>query len=160
MNMDSKSLTWASSGEIDIIMGGDNARLLVQDNPEMNSNLKPSNLRFYNSPIFKLPLAFGEISGQWIQAKMDETQESEPPDKSPGNNIQPATNVAQLELLNTSKTTPTKDEYIDMKPFSTPNIEFEKSPVLFSVNHFNNKIPIREAIYRNVSRKGKTLGKI
>ena len=73
MNMESQSLTWASNGEIDIIMGGDNARLLVQDNPAMNSVLKPSNLRFYNSPIFKLPLAFVEISGQWTQAKMDET---------------------------------------------------------------------------------------
>ena len=46
MNMDSKSLTWASSSEIDIIMGGDNARLLVQDNPEMNGILKPCNLNF------------------------------------------------------------------------------------------------------------------
>ena len=61
MNMDYKSLTWAGSGDIDIIMGGDNARLLVQDNQDMNRLLKPDNLRFYDSPIFMLPLAFGEL---------------------------------------------------------------------------------------------------
>ena len=55
---------------------------------------------------------------------------------------------------------PTKDEYTKMKPFSTPNIVFEKSPVLFSVNNFNNQIPLIEKVYRKVSRKGKTLGKI
>ena len=57
MNMESQSLTWASNGEIDIIMGGDNAGLLVQDNPTMNGIRKPSNLRFYTSPVFELPLA-------------------------------------------------------------------------------------------------------
>ena len=91
---------------------------------------------------------------------MDVIQDSKPPDKSRRTNIQPTTNVAELELLNASKTMPTKDKYIDMKPFSTPNIVFEKSSVVFPVNNFNNQIPIREEIYRKVSRKGKTLGKI
>ena len=101
-------------------------------------------------------MAFGEISGQWTQAKMDETQESKPPDKLPENNTQPATNIAQLEYLTTSKTTPTKDEYIDINPFSTPNIVFEKSPDLFSLSEIATKYPSRRQFIERYQKKGKT----
>ena len=63
--MNYRSLTWTESCDIDIIMGGDNARLLVQDNQNMNRIMKPENSRFYDSPIFRLPLAFGLLSGKW-----------------------------------------------------------------------------------------------
>ena len=65
INMDCKSLTWAEDSDIDVIMGGDKARLLVQDNKIMNRIMKPENLRFYDSPICRLPLAFGLLSGKW-----------------------------------------------------------------------------------------------
>ena len=87
MNMESQSLTWASNGEIDIIMGGDNDGLLVQDHPTMNSIMKPSNLRFYSSPVFELPLAFGEISGQWTDTVKNVIQENKPPDNLPRKKI-------------------------------------------------------------------------
>ena len=77
--MDYRSLTWAGSGDIDIIMGGNNARFLVQDNQEMNGILKPSKLRFYNSSMFMLPLAFGELTGIWTQ------EDNNPPDKQVSN---------------------------------------------------------------------------
>ena len=53
-----------------------------------------------------------------------------------------------------------KDKGTNMKHCGTPNIVFEKFPFLFSVNNFSNQIPIMGEVYRKVSRKGKTLGKL
>ena len=71
INMDHEHLTWAIDGNIDVLMGGNHARLLVKDDLKLNRIFKPSNLRFYNSPIFMLPLAFGELSGNWTAQKDD-----------------------------------------------------------------------------------------
>ena len=57
--MDYNSLTWTEESDTNVIMGGDNARLLVQDNEVMNRLVKPENLMFYDSPICRLPIAFG-----------------------------------------------------------------------------------------------------
>ena len=85
INMESQSLTWAINREIDIIIGGDNAGILVQDHPTMNNIRKPTNLRFYTSPVFNLPLEFGELSRQWSEnisiGKQFVIPETKPPDK-------------------------------------------------------------------------------
>ena len=115
INMTHEYLTCANDGNIDVIMGGNNARLLVQDNQELNKILKPSNLRFYSSSIFMLPLAFGELSGTWT--KLDD----EPPDKFQDSDTQP---IKQEGLI----TTRTDSANIDQ--FSIPYFVSKESPVL------------------------------
>ena len=58
IDLNSYELTWATDGEIDLLIGGDNAGILVTDHETLNSIAKPANLRFYASPVFKCPLAF------------------------------------------------------------------------------------------------------
>ena len=71
VKMNHEHLTWAVDGKIEVLMGGNHARLLVKDDLKLNRIFKPSNLRFYSSPIFMQPLAFGELSGNWTEQKDD-----------------------------------------------------------------------------------------
>ena len=69
IRMNQEHLTWTVEGQIEILMGGNHARLLVKDDLKLNKIFKPSNLRFYNSPILMQPLAFGELTGIWTEQK-------------------------------------------------------------------------------------------
>ena len=127
INMNYEYLTWAIDGDIDVIMGGNNGRLLVQDDQELNKILRPSNLRFYSSPIFMLPLAFGELSGTWTELDDD------PPDKI-NFKIQKPQPIKQEGLK------PTRTDSTSFDQFSIPCFVNKESPVLSQTEKMVGKI--------------------
>ena len=57
-------LGWCNSGEVDFLLGADNNRFLVRDDPRYKGVAKPANLRFLRSPLLRGPIAFGLLTGR------------------------------------------------------------------------------------------------
>ena len=80
--MSSEDLSSATYGDVDVLLGASAAALQLYDHTELNALKKPINLRFFHSPLFRLPLAYGEVEGDWApeeEVKMEiEKPEPEP----------------------------------------------------------------------------------
>ena len=72
--LSSEDLTAPSYGEVEILIGASAAALQIYDHNELNSLKKPVNLRFFHSPLMRLPLAYGEWKGSGLQRRKSQSK--------------------------------------------------------------------------------------
>ena len=63
-DLSASKLGWCKDGEVDFLLGADNNRFLVRDDPAYKNVAKPANLRLLKSPLLKGPIAFGQLTGE------------------------------------------------------------------------------------------------
>ena len=67
---------------MEVLIGASAAALQLYDHNELNALKKPVNLRFFHSPLIWLPLAYGEVEGEW-SPEQKVTMDIKRPDPEP-----------------------------------------------------------------------------